>query len=123
MRVTPLFDNDVDTEVALKQHGVYSEALGIMVSRCNQYAEFARRVLDDADHPEWGTVSSFDHEDFSTLTTFSPRFGAFGTTFDSQGCRSYVRDPLMTFRHSGLTGCAARFQGGSTVRSASAWFS
>ena len=48
-------------EVAGKQHDVYSEALWIIVRQCNLYAEFARRVLDDADHPEWGTVKSFDH--------------------------------------------------------------
>ena len=61
MYVIALFEDDVDTEVAWKQHDVYSEALGIIVSRCNQYAEFARHLLDDADHPDWGTVSSFDH--------------------------------------------------------------
>ena len=61
MWVTPCFDGDVDMEVASKQHDVYGQALWIIVKQCNLYAEFALRVLDDADHPEWGTVESFDH--------------------------------------------------------------
>lgn len=61
MWVLPRFDGDVDMEVANKQHDVYGQALGIIVRQCNQYAEFAQRVLDDADHSEWGTVESFDH--------------------------------------------------------------
>ena len=61
MYVMPFFEDDVDMEVARKQHDVYSQALGIIVSQCNLYAEFARRLLDDADHPEWGTVERFDH--------------------------------------------------------------
>ena len=48
-------------EVAKKQNDVYGQALWIIVRQCNLYAEFARRVLDDADHSEWGTVESFDH--------------------------------------------------------------
>ena len=60
MWIVPLFDGD-DMEVAGKQHDVYSEALWIIAGQCNLYAEFARRVLDDADHPEWGTVESCDH--------------------------------------------------------------
>ena len=46
--VIPFFEDDVDMEVARKQHDVYSQALGIIVSQCNLYAEFARRLLDDA---------------------------------------------------------------------------
>ena len=61
MWVVPCFDGDVDMEVARKQHDVYSQALGIIVSKCNLYAGFARRLLDDSGHPEWGTVESFDH--------------------------------------------------------------
>ena len=61
MYVIPFFEDDVDMEVAWKQHDVYSQALGIIVSQCNLYAEFTRRLLDDADHPEWGTVERFDH--------------------------------------------------------------
>ena len=61
MWIVPLFEDEVDMEVAGKQHDVYSQALWIIVSQCNLYAEFARRLLDDADHPKWGTVDSFDH--------------------------------------------------------------
>ena len=61
MWVVPRFDGDVDMEVANKQHDVYGQALGIIVRQCNLYAEFARRVLDDADHSKWGTVESLDH--------------------------------------------------------------
>lgn len=61
MWVVPRFDGDVDMELAKKQHEVYGQALGIIVRQCNLYAEFARSLLDDDDHPEWGTVESFDH--------------------------------------------------------------
>ena len=61
MWVAPLFDDDVDMEVAAKQHDVYSDALWIIVSQCNQYTEFARRLLDDANLPEWVAVDRFDH--------------------------------------------------------------
>ena len=61
MYVIPIFEGDVDMEVASKQHDVYPQALGIIVSKCNLYTEFARSLLNDADHPEWGTVEYFDH--------------------------------------------------------------
>ena len=48
-------------EVASKQHDVYGQALWIIVSKCHQYTEFARSLLNDADHLEWGTVEHFDH--------------------------------------------------------------
>ena len=61
MYIIPLFEGDVDMKVASKQHDVYPQALGIIVSKCNLYTEFARSLLNDADHPEWGTVEYFDH--------------------------------------------------------------
>lgn len=61
MWITPQFDDDVDMEVASKQHDVYSDALWIIVSQCNLYTEFARRLLNDTHHSEWVTVDSFDH--------------------------------------------------------------
>ena len=61
MIVGPFFDDDVDMEIAWKQHDVYSDALWIIVSQCNRYTEFARRLLDNADLPEWVAVDSFDH--------------------------------------------------------------
>ena len=61
MYVFPFFEGDVDMEVAWKQHDVYPQALRVIVSRCNLYAEFARLALNDTDHPEWGTIESFNH--------------------------------------------------------------
>ena len=61
MWITPRFDGDSDTEVARIQHDVYPHALSLIVSKCILYAEFARSLLDDADHPEWGTIDSYDH--------------------------------------------------------------
>ena len=55
------FKGDVDMEVAWKQHDVYHQALEIIASKCNRYTEFARSLLADADHSEWGTVDGFDH--------------------------------------------------------------
>ena len=59
--IVPLFEDDVDMEVAGRQHDVYWQPLRISVSQCSLYAEFARRLLDDADHAEWGTIQHFDH--------------------------------------------------------------
>ena len=61
MYIIPLFEGDVDMEVARKQHDVYPQALEIIVWKCARYTEFARFLLNDADHPEWGTVDSYDH--------------------------------------------------------------
>lgn len=61
MWVVPLFDDDVDMEIAWMQHDVYSDALWTIVSQCNRYTEFARRLLDDANLPEWVAIDSFDH--------------------------------------------------------------
>ena len=55
------FDGDDDDAVAQLQHDVYREALRIIVSTCNQYAVFARGVLNDTRHLDWGTVRTFDH--------------------------------------------------------------
>ena len=61
MIVAPLFEGDDNDEVALKQRDVYGHALAVIVSTCNQHVRFARAVLNDADHPDWGTVEDFDH--------------------------------------------------------------
>ena len=61
MIVVPLFEGDDDCEMAWKQHDVYGDALAIIVSTCNRHARFACAVLNDADHPDWGTVECFDH--------------------------------------------------------------
>ena len=52
---------DDDLEVAELQHDVYAEALGIIVFGCNAHANHARVLLDDSDHPEWGTIERCDH--------------------------------------------------------------
>ena len=61
MLVFAYFDGDDDEEVALKQHDVYGEALFIIVRTCNLFALRARTILEDTDHPDWGTVEKFDH--------------------------------------------------------------
>ena len=61
MWVFTCFDGDYDEEVAWKQHDVYRDALGIIVQTCNLFALRARALLDDTDHPDWGTVGTFDH--------------------------------------------------------------
>ena len=75
MIIARLFTGDADMEVASKQHDVYGQALWIIVSKCHRYTEFARSLLNDADHSEWGTVERFDHrvlqhghDDIVTLT-------------------------------------------------------
>ena len=60
MIVGKYFEGD-DSEVARKQHDVYAEALSIIVSTCNQHVECARSLLHSSDHPEWGTIGTFDH--------------------------------------------------------------
>ena len=55
------FTGDTNRRVAWKQHDVYHEALWIIVTLCNRYTNFARLLLDDVDHPRWGTVDRFDH--------------------------------------------------------------
>ena len=61
MIVAALFEGDDDSEVAWKQHDVYGDALAIIVSTCNRHARFACAVLNDADHPDWGTLECSDH--------------------------------------------------------------
>ena len=89
MIVAPFFKGDGDMEVASKQHDVYGQALWIIVSKCHRYTEFARSLLNDADHPEWGARLSISiTEFFNTVTTFWLRFGASGMTFNSPCFRS-----------------------------------
>lgn len=61
MIVGSFFNGDDDMELAGRQHGVYDQALRILVLTCNRYAAFARALLDDAGHPDWGRIESFDH--------------------------------------------------------------
>lgn len=61
MIVGSYFEGDYAMDVARKQHDVYDEALGIIVSRCNRLARFSIAVLDDSGHEEWGRIERFDH--------------------------------------------------------------
>lgn len=60
MIVGSKFDGD-DNNLGWLQHDVYNDALGILVSTCNLYARFARRLLDDQTRPKWGRTDCFDH--------------------------------------------------------------
>ena len=69
MIVAHYFDGDDDEEVAQLQQDVYGEALGIMVARCNEHARFARGVLNDTRHHDWGTVYTFEHHTLQNAHT------------------------------------------------------
>ena len=64
MIVGSYFEGD-DVEVALKQHGVYDTALGIVVSTCNFYTNRARSLLNSSDLPNWGKIDRYDHRTLS----------------------------------------------------------
>lgn len=59
--VGAFFQGDDDTEVAWKQHDVYHQGLGILIGTCNRLAQFAKLLLDDKTHLEWGSVRTCDH--------------------------------------------------------------
>jgi hypothetical protein len=59
--VGEFFDGDDDTEIARKQHDVYHHGLGILIEGCNRYARFARALLNDAGHEDWGQIRECDH--------------------------------------------------------------
>lgn len=61
MIVGSYFDGDDNKDLALTQHNVYGQALGIVVSTCNRYAAFAKSLLEDAGHTDWGGIEAFDH--------------------------------------------------------------
>ena len=63
MIVGKYFDGDDDAFVAWRQHDVYYQALGIMVGTCIRYASFARKLLRDEAHEDWGRVRAdgYDH--------------------------------------------------------------
>ncbi len=59
--VGTFFKCDDDTETARKQHDVYGEALGAIIRTNNRLALFAKSLLDDKSHPNWGTIETCDH--------------------------------------------------------------
>ena len=63
MVISGLFRNDNDEETMDRQHDVYHVALRIVVETTDRYAEFAKRLLGDERHDEWGIQdrSQFDH--------------------------------------------------------------
>ena len=61
MIVGGTFDGDDDAEIMLMQHEVYGNALGTIMTWCNSYTWFARELLHDQAHPEWGRVDRCDH--------------------------------------------------------------
>jgi len=54
------FEGD-DKKVAWKQHDVYYEALGIIISTCNKHVNTARAILQTSVRPGWGSVETCDH--------------------------------------------------------------
>lgn len=61
MIVGTFFDGDDDTKIAWKQHDVYGEALGAIIGTSNRLALFAKSLLDDKSHANWGTIETCDH--------------------------------------------------------------
>nr|WP_294504256.1 hypothetical protein [uncultured Rhodopila sp.] len=61
MIVGTFFKCDDDAETAWKQHDVYGEALGAIIRTSNRLALFAKSLLDDKSHPNWGTIETCDH--------------------------------------------------------------
>jgi len=59
--VSSFHDGDDDMELALKQHNVYGQALRIIISTCNRYAAFAKALLEETDHKDWGRIEECDH--------------------------------------------------------------
>lgn len=55
------FLGEDDSAIAWKQHDVYWDALRVIVRGCNKLTRFAKTLLDDPFHPEWGEVGSYDH--------------------------------------------------------------
>jgi hypothetical protein len=55
------FDGDTDTDTSWEQHDVYHQALRSLIGTCNRLAQFAKAVLDDQHHEDWGEVESCDH--------------------------------------------------------------
>ena len=60
MWVGSCFRGDSDNDVMWVQHGVYHQALGIITGTCQEYMNFAHRILDDR-WEEWDFITRFDH--------------------------------------------------------------
>lgn len=58
------FAGDEDIEAARMQEETYSDAVGVIVDACNSLTRFAKRLLEDSTHPDWGEISRFDRDAF-----------------------------------------------------------
>lgn len=58
------FAGDEDIEAARMQEESYSDAVGVIVDACNSLTRFAKRLLEDSTHPDWGEISRFDRHAF-----------------------------------------------------------
>ena len=61
MIVGSIFDGDVDKKLMWEQHDVYHRALGVIVTKCDHMAAFARKLLADDIHNGWGEHGTCDH--------------------------------------------------------------
>ncbi|WP_420722796.1 hypothetical protein [Hwanghaeella sp. LZ110] len=61
MIVGTYYEGDDDMEVAWKQHDVYDQGVRTIIDSCNSLARFAKMLLDDKSHDEWGTIERIDH--------------------------------------------------------------
>ena len=63
MIVAPRFEDDTDKELQVKQHDTYGYALRTIIEVADKYADFARKLLGDEAHPDWGLKhrSKIDH--------------------------------------------------------------
>ena len=61
MIVGTFFDGDDDAEIAWKQHDVYGESLGAIIQVSNRLTLFAKSLLEDRCHANWGTIETCDH--------------------------------------------------------------
>ena len=58
MIVAPRFAGDDGISLAKAQHDVYGDALAILIEECNRFARFAKTLLDDTEHDDWGRIES-----------------------------------------------------------------
>ena len=68
MIIASRFVGDDDISLKNAQHDVYGSALHIMIDQCNQFAEFAKTLLDDTGHGDWGGIprQGCDHRTLQT---------------------------------------------------------
>ena len=61
MIVGKFFEGDDDTAIAWSQHDVYHHALGTIIQTSNRLTLFAKLLLDDESHANWGRIENCDH--------------------------------------------------------------